>query len=85
LSEAFLDLQAPRKQFNETNHFTQADDLAGRQVTHMALSEEGQEVVLAQTVDLDIPDDHHLVILDIKEGVFEEFLDILGVTLGQKL
>ena len=85
LSEAFLDLQAPCKQFNETNHFAQANHLAGRQVTHMAFSEEGQEVVLAQTVNLNIPDNYHLVILDIKEGALENVLNILGVTLGQKL
>ena len=60
LGEAFLDLQAPCEQFDQTNHFTQANHLAGRQVAYMALSEEGQEVVLAQRIHLDVFDQHHV-------------------------
>jgi len=42
----------------------------------VALAEERQHVVLAQAVEVDVADDHHLVILDGEEGVVDQPVEI---------
>ena len=51
----------------------------------MALAEERQQVVLAQAVEVDVLDDHHLVIIDGEQRVVEHLVDVGAVPAGQKL
>ena len=53
-------------------------------VGDVALAEERQQVVLAQAVEVDVLDDHHLVIIDGEQRVVEHRVDVGGVAARQK-
>ena len=53
------------------------DHLAVRDVGHVRLAEERQQVVLAQAEDVDVLDDHHLVVGDGEERAVQQRADVL--------
>ena len=53
-------------------------------VGDVTLAEERQQVMLAQTVEVDVLDDHHLVIIDREQRVVEHRVDVGGVAARQK-
>ena len=65
-------------------NLAQPDDASGRQVGDVNLSEEGQQVVFAHAEELNILDDHHLVVLDLEQRSIDDFLNVGGVAAGQK-
>ena len=62
--QPFLHLQPPREHVDEPRNLAEADDLAVGNVGDVALAEERQQVMLAEAVEVDVPHDNHLVILD---------------------
>ena len=48
-------------------------------IGHVSAAEEGQHVVLAEAVDVDVLDDHHLVVADVEECVVPEDLARLQI------
>ena len=83
--QPLLHLQAPREDFHQPRHFAQADHLALRNVRDVYLAEERQHVVLAQAEHLNVFNDDHLVVIDIKKRAAQHLLGILVVSLGKKL
>jgi hypothetical protein len=69
--EALLHLQAAREDVHHTRDFAQADHPPIRQIRHMAPAEEREHVMLAEAIEIDVPDDHHLVILDREQRVVQ--------------
>ena len=65
--QPLLHLQPAREHVHEARDLGEADHLALRDVGHVGLAEEGQQVVLAQAEDVDVLDDHHLVVGDGEE------------------
>ena len=55
-----------------------------RDVGDVALAEERQQVVLAQAVEVDVLDDHHLVIIDGEQRVVEHRIDVRRVSAREK-
>ena len=51
----------------------------------VALAEERQQVVLAQAVEVDVLDDHHLAIIDREQRVVQHLVDVRRVPARQKL
>ena len=47
-----------------------------RNVGDVAAAEERQQMMLAQAVEVDVLDDHHLVIIDGEQGVVEDRIDV---------
>ncbi len=84
--EPFLDLQAPRVNLDHPRDLRKADDSAVRQVRNVSLTVEGQQVMLAQRIEVEIPaQDHLLVVFLGKECTVDSLLGILRVTVGEKL
>ena len=50
--------------------------LAVRNVGDVALAEERQQVMLAQAVEVDVLDDHHLAIIDREQRVVQHLVDV---------
>ena len=55
-----------------------------RDVGDVALAEERQQVMLAQAVEVDVLDDHHLVIIDGEQRVVEHGVDVGRVAARQE-
>ena len=53
-------------------------------VGDVALAEERQQVVLAQTVEVDVAHDHHLAIIDAEERAVQHGIDIRPVAAREK-
>ena len=51
----------------------------------MGLAEERQQVVLAEAIDLDVADQHHLVVLDLEERLADDVSRVQAVPLGEYL
>ena len=84
-SQPFLDLQAPGKDFDEPRNLAQANDFAFGNIGDVNLAKERQHVVLAEAEHLDVFDDHHLVITDGEQRLFQQGVRIFFVALGKEL
>ena len=65
LRQPLLNLQPPREDIDDSRHLAQPDYLVPRQIGHVHFAVERQHVVLAEAEELDILDDHHLVVLHV--------------------
>ena len=83
--QPLLHLQAAREHVDQAGDLAQADHLPLRQVGDVALAEKRQQVMLAQAVEVDVLDDHHLVIIDSEQCVVEHRVDVGGVAARQEL
>ena len=72
IGHAFLQLQSAREDVHETRDLAEADDSSVGDVGDVALAEERQQVMLTETVEVDVPHDHHLVIIDAEQRVVED-------------
>ena len=50
----------------------------------MRAAEEGQHMVLAERVELDVADDDHLVIINIEKGLLQDVIGCLLVAAGEE-
>ena len=85
VGQALLNLQAAREDVDQPRDLAQAEHPALRDVGDVALAEERQQVMLAETVEVDVPDDHHLVIIDAEQRVVQRGVDIGRVAARQEL
>jgi len=72
LRHPLLHLQATGEHLHDARDLAQADDLALGNVGHVHLPQEGQQVMLAQAVEVNVAHDDHLIVLDIEDGVVDE-------------
>src|SRR5579864_136460 len=83
LRHLLLKLQAVGEDADQARDLAQANDLALRQVAHVAGAEEGQHVVLAQAVERDVLDHDHLVVVLVEDGACDDVLGAHAVPVGQ--
>ncbi|MNG12131.1 hypothetical protein D3C84_957240 [compost metagenome] len=83
--EVFLDLQATGEHVHQPCNLRQAQHLARWNISHMRLADEGQHVMFAQRIQLDVVDDHHFIVVGREQGAVDDFLDTLLVTMTQVL
>ena len=57
---------------------------SGENIFTLALPEEWQQVVLAQAVEIDVLDDHHLAVVDREQRVVEDLVDVFVVPARQE-
>ena len=79
-----LYLQPPREYVDEPGDLAETDHARLRNVGDVALAEERQQVMLAQTIEVDVLHDDHLVVVHREERVVEHFVDVGAVAAGQK-
>ena len=82
--QALLHLQAAREDLDQARDFAEPDDAALRYVSDVTFSEKRQQVMLAEAIEVDVLDDHHLVIIDAEERVVEDGVDVGRIALSQK-
>jgi len=63
LGHLLLHLRPARQRFDHARNLAQPDDLAVRQVGHVRLADERQQVVFAHRREIDVLHEHHLVVL----------------------
>ena len=85
VGEPLLDLEAAGEEVDDPRELADAEHLAFGDIANVALSKEGQHVVLAQAVELDVADDDHVVVFDGEDGIVDDLLQILSIALGQEL
>src|SRR5438552_6762102 len=81
---ALLDLQAPREHVHQAGHFAQPNHFFARQIGHVGLAEERQQVMLAQTEKLDVLDQHHFVVAHAERRAVEQMVGVLVIAAGQE-
>ena len=84
LGEALLDLQSARKAIHDACDLAHADHLVLGDVAHMAASEEGQHVVFAQAVDLDVAHNDHVVRMRLEDRAVHDLFRRLPIAAGQE-
>ena len=84
VGQALLHLQPPREHLDEPRDLAQPDHPGARDVRHVTFAEKRQQMVLAQAVEIDILDDHHLAIIDREQRVVQYLIDVGAVSTGQK-
>ena len=84
IRQPLLHLQAARIDVDQPGDLAEAHDLPIRNVRDVALAEKRQQMVLAEAVEVDVLDDHHLVIIDGEQGVVEHRVHVGTVAARQK-
>ena len=82
--QTLLHLQSTRKTLHHAGNLRQSGDRSIGDIGHVRLTEEGQNVVLAHRVELDVLDQHHMSIVLAEECRLNDLLGILVVTLCHK-
>src|SRR6266545_6624667 len=71
----FLDLEPARENLDKPRYLAETDDLATRDVGNVTAAEEWQQMMLTKAVEVDVLDDHHLVIIHREQRVIEHGVD----------
>lgn len=69
--QSLLHLQSAAKGIHQPRDLAQSDHFFVRHVSNMASSKKREQMVFAHTKEVDILHNHHLVILDWKQGAIE--------------
>ena len=84
IGQPLLHLEPAAEHVDQPRDLAQADDLRARDVGDVALPEERQQMMLAQAVEVDVLDDHHLAIIDGEQRVVQYLVDVRRVPAGQE-
>src|ERR1700694_1509850 len=80
-----LHLEAPAVQLDQARQLAEADQPAARDVADMYPAEEGQQVMLAERVHLDVLDDDHVFVGLGEGGIAEDVIDRHAVAAREEL
>src|SRR5580704_12464249 len=84
--QPLLHLQPPRVYFHQSRQLREPDDLPIGQIRDMRLAHEGEHVMLAQGIEIQIlAQDHFLVVFFAEQRAVDRFLGILRIAAGQEL
>ena len=84
LGHPLLDLEAAREHVDDARELGDAEDLPHRDVADGALAVERQQVMLAERVELDVLEDHHVIGVAREIGVVDDRLELLTVAARQE-
>src|ERR1700694_1729739 len=82
---ALLNLQAARKHVDHAGDLAEAQDTLVRQIGHVGLAEERQQVVFAEAEEFDVLHDDHLVVGHTESRAVQYMVQVQVVTAGQIL
>src|SRR5262245_34749728 len=80
-----LDLQATSEHVDQSRNLAETNDVALRDVRHVTLTKERQDMVLAEAVEIDVLHDDHLAVVDREERIVENAVDIGAVAAREEL
>ena len=84
LGQPLLHLQPAAEDVDEPRNLAEADHLVARNVGDVALAEKRQQMMLAQAVEIDVLDDHHLAVVDREQRPVQDLIDVGAVAAGEK-
>lgn len=79
-----MDLEPASEHVDDARDFTQANDFLIRDIADVDFAREGEHMMLAKGVALDVLHDHHAVGVRWEECAVHHFLEIEVVTRGEK-
>jgi hypothetical protein len=82
--KALLKLKSAAENIHDTRQLAQADDVAAWYVGYVALSVEGEKMVFAEAVEVNVAKDNHLVILLLESGAMDQLFDFLLIPAREK-
>ena len=82
--EPLLHLQPAAEHVDDARDLAEPHHLAARHVGDVALAEEGQQVVLAEAVEVDVAHEDHLVTGHREAGVVQDVVDVAPVPARQE-
>src|SRR5229473_3689660 len=82
---ALLNLQAARKHIDHASDLAEPQNPLVRQIGHMGLAEERQQMVFAETEEFDVLHDDHLVVGHAERRAIQYMIQVQVVTAGQIL
>src|SRR2546426_11276682 len=82
--QAFLYLQAPAEHLHKPWDLAESHHTVVGDIGDVALPLEGQEAVFAETEEIDVADDDHLVVLDRVESTVDNLFNILLIALCEE-
>ncbi len=82
--QPLLHLQAPGETLDYAGDLRESGDAPVGDVGHVGLAVERQHVVLAERVELDVLDQHHLLVLLAEHGRADDFERVFVVALGEE-
>ena len=83
--ELFLDLQPAREDVDDARDLGEADHFAIGDVGDVRFADEGQQMMFAHRIKLDVFHHHDLARVGIEDRAVDHVLDALPITLGEKL
>ena len=69
VGQTFLDLRSQCEPFDDARELAQSRDATTRQVGDVRVPDEGQEVVLADRMERNVPEQHDLIVFFVKDGL----------------
>src|SRR5450759_644438 len=82
--EIFLDLQTTRKDIDNARDLGKPNHLSIRNVSDMRPSGERKKMMLTERIEFDVFDQNDLARIRLKNGIVDDFVEVLSVTLRQK-
>ena len=82
---ALLHLQAVAEDVHHTGNLAESGDVAVGDIGHVHLAEEGQHVVLAEAVEVDVAYNDHLAVVLAEHGRAQHLGRVLAVAAGEHL
>ena len=82
--QSLLNLKSPGVHIHEPRYLAQADDAAVWNLPHMAFAEERKQMMLAQTEQLDVPNDDHFVVGNVEHCLVQKLVGVHLVAAGQE-
>lgn len=83
--EIFLDLQAPSEEIDDARELGKANHFSVRDVGHMRLADERQQMVFAHGIKLDVFHEDDLARVGCEDRIVDQLIEVLSITLRQKL
>ena len=84
LGQRLLDLQPAREHVHDAPHLGEPQDAPLGQIADVALADEGQQVVFAQGVQLDVLHQHDFVEVALEQRVVHDLFHVLGIAPGEE-
>ena len=83
--EPFLDLEPAGVGLHDAGYLAETCDFTIGDIGYMAFSYEGQQVMLAGRIKVNVLYQHHLPVLFFEHGLLDDVLAVLLITLGEEL
>src|SRR5579884_2828261 len=81
--QSFLHLKTVAEEIDQARELAQSDDLAIREISDVDVPKKRQEMMLAETVELNALEGHHAVGLLREESVADDVEGVLRIAVGQ--